>query len=194
MTIPERKERRRKEIALAVREFMKNSDFDSITVDDICNATGIAKGTFYHYFEGKDSLLDQILYPIDDYFASLEEEIYKCDSFLDSMCQFAEYYATYIAESGLKMCRTVVLAMLSPNNKNYISESRGIINILNKLIEYWQEKGEATRALSSKRITHMYLVVLRGYMLSWYSSGGSYDLEAELTEHVRYLSSSLQSK
>lgn len=194
MSISDRQERRRKEIAVAVREFMKNSDFNSLTVDDICNATGIAKGTFYHYFEGKDSLLDEVLYPIDDYFESLEGELLACESFVEAMSQYSEYYTTYIAESGLKMCRTVILAMMSSNNKAYVSDDRGITNILTKIISHWQEKGEVTLEFSSQRITHMFLVVFRGYMLSWYSSDGSFDLGKEVTEHIRLLAKGLLRK
>jgi AcrR family transcriptional regulator len=194
MTISERQERRRKEIAIAVRDFMKNSDFDNITVDDICNATGIAKGTFYHYFEGKDSLLDEVLYPIDDYFASFEEELLGCDSFLEAISQYAEYYSTYISESGLKMCRTVILAMMSANNKTYVSDDRVIKNILIKIISQWQEKGEVTKDFIAERICSMFLVIFRGYMLNWYSENGSYDLGKEVSEQVRLLALSLQRK
>lgn len=194
MSITERQERRRKEIAVAVREFMKSSDFDSLTVDDICNATGIAKGTFYHYFEGKDSLLDEVLYPIDDYFESLKEELLSCEGFVEAMAQYSEYYTTYIAESGLKMCRTVILAMMSANNNAYLSDKRGITNILGDLISSWQEKGQVTMEFSAQRITHMFLVVYRGYMLSWYSSNGSFDLAQEVTEHIHLLSTGLLRK
>ncbi len=194
MSIPERQERRRREIAVAVREFMKSSDFDSLTVDDICNATGIAKGTFYHYFEGKDSLLDEVLYPIDDYFESLEEELLACEGFVDAMSQYSEYYTTYIAESGLKMCRTVILAMMSTNNKAYVSDQRGITNILAKLISHWQEKGEVTEEYSVQKMTHMFLVIYRGYMLSWYSSNGGFNLEKVVAEHIHLLATGLLRK
>ena len=55
MTVSEKQQKRRKEIAMAVREIMQKTNFNNITVDDICNATGIAKGTFYHYFSSKDA-------------------------------------------------------------------------------------------------------------------------------------------
>ena len=116
MTISEKQEKRRKEIAMAVREIMQKTNFSKITVDDICNATGIAKGTFYHYFSSKDSLLDQIAYPIDDFFASFEDELTENLSFLDAINQYTENYATYVTTSP-EMCHTVIQAMLSSGNK-----------------------------------------------------------------------------
>lgn len=194
MTVSERQEKRRMEIAAVVREFMKDHDFDSITVDDICNATGIAKGTFYHYFEGKGSLLSQVLYPIDDYFASLEDELLKCDSFVGAICEYVGFYATYIAESGLKMSRTVILSMISNKNTLYISKRRGLVRTLLDIIQYWKEKGEVPAELSSERICHMFIVLIRGYLLDWYSCGGSYDIEEELVEHARLFALSIVHK
>jgi AcrR family transcriptional regulator len=185
LTVSEKQEKRRREIAMAVREFIMNSNFDSITVDDICNATGIAKGTFYHYFNDKDSLMDQVLYPIDDFFDSLESELIKCDSFVEAIRQYAECYSTYVSASGLKMCRNVILAMMNTNNTTYVSRDRKVINILYEIIEYWQNKGEVTKEYSAEKICDIFVVVLRGYLLNWYSCNGSYDLTEAITLHTR---------
>jgi AcrR family transcriptional regulator len=185
MTVSEKQEKRRKEIAMAVREFIINSDFDNITVDDICNATGIAKGTFYHYFDGKDSLMDQVLYPIDDFFDSLEIDLLKCDSFVEAIRQYAECYSTYVSASGLNMCRNVILAMINSNNTTYVSRDRKVINILYQIIEYWQKKGEVTKEYSAEKICDIFVVVFRGYLLNWYSCNGSYDLAEAINLHSR---------
>lgn len=189
MTVSEKQEKRRREIALAVRDIMAKTEFDKITVDDICNATGIAKGTFYHYFSSKDSLLDQILYPIDDFFSSFENELLETPGFVDAITQFAENYATYITTSGTEMCRTVILAMISSGNSRFVSHERGVINILYKIISLWQKRGKITAELSIPQICEMFVVVLRGYILNWYISAGEYDLVDAMTTHLRLFAS-----
>lgn len=189
MTVSEKQEKRRREIAAAVREFFKDTDFEKVSVDDICNATGIAKGTFYHYFSGKDSLLDQIMYPIDDFFDNLKDDLLKCKCFLDAVRQFSECYSTFINASGLNMCRTVTLAMLSPNNRNFISKERSVVNTLYGMIEFWQKQGEVTDEFTAQEICDMFMVVLRGYLLNWYSLKGSYDLSSVLGTHMRIFAS-----
>ena len=189
MTVFEKQEKRRREIALAVREIMKKTEFDKITVDDICNATGIAKGTFYHYFSSKDSLLDQIIYPIDDFFSNFEEELLEIPGFIEAITQFAENYATYVTTSGMEMCRTVILAMMISGNSRFVSHERGVINILYKIISHWQQKGEITSEFSAKEICEMFVVVLRGYILNWYVSGGEYDLVDTMITHLRLFAS-----
>lgn len=187
MTVSEKQEKRRREIAMAVREFIMNSDFDSITVDDICNATGIAKGTFYHYFCDKESLLNQVLYPIDDFFASLEIDLLQCDSFIDAIRLYADSYSTYITTSGLIMCRNVILTMISSNNQKYLSRARKLINILHEIVEYWQNKGEVTKEYSAEKISDMFIIALRGYLLNWYACSGSYDFAQAVILHTRLL-------
>jgi len=190
MTVSEKQEKRRREIALAVRDIMTETDFNKITVDDICNATGIAKGTFYHYFSSKDSLLDQILYPIDDFFSSFESELLDSSGFVESITQYAESYATYVTTSGVEMCHTVILAMISSANSRFVSYERGIINTLYRIICLWQEKGEVTKEYSAQQICEMFVVVLRGYILNWYICGGNYDLIETMTTHLRLFASS----
>lgn len=38
-------------------ELFKQKGFDNVTVNDICNAANITKGTFYYHFKSKDDLL-----------------------------------------------------------------------------------------------------------------------------------------
>lgn len=190
MTVSEKQEKRRREIALAVRDIMAKTEFDKITVDDICNATGIAKGTFYHYFSSKDSLLDQILYPIDDFFSNFEDELLETTGFIEAITQFVENYATYVTTSGMEMCRTVILAMMSSRNSSFVSHERGVIHTLYNIIDFWQKRGKVTAEFSAKQICEMFVVVLRGYILNWYVSSGEYDLIETMTTHLQLFASS----
>jgi len=189
MTVSEKQQKRRKEIAMAVREIMQKTNFNKITVDDICNATGIAKGTFYHYFSSKDSLLNEITYPIDDFFSNFEEELTQNLSFTEAINLYAENYATYVTTSGVEMCNTVILAMINSSNKRFISHDRTAINLLYKIISLGQERGEVTTEYSAKQICHMFVVFLRGYILNWYACGGDYDLVDAITTHLRLFAS-----
>ncbi len=55
------KEVRREEILRAARTLFGRSGFDRVTISEICDEAGIAKGTFYIYFKDKLSLLETIL-------------------------------------------------------------------------------------------------------------------------------------
>ena len=58
--------RREREKALgeaALRLFVERG-LDGVTIDDITQAAGVAKGTFYRYFEDKAALVDTLLEPV----------------------------------------------------------------------------------------------------------------------------------
>ncbi len=59
--------RRRKVVATAAKLFAERG-YDSTSISDLTNATGLAAGGLYHYIEGKDELLiaicDELLEPL----------------------------------------------------------------------------------------------------------------------------------
>ena len=58
--------RREREKALgdAALELFVARGLDGVTIDDITQAAGVAKGTFYRYFEDKAALVDTLLEPV----------------------------------------------------------------------------------------------------------------------------------
>jgi AcrR family transcriptional regulator len=58
--------RRERERALrdAALQLFVERGLDGVTIDDITQAAGVAKGTFYRYFEDKAALVDALLEPV----------------------------------------------------------------------------------------------------------------------------------
>ena len=57
---------RRHEIVTTARSLFFSNGYDQTTVAEIIGAIGIAKGTFYHYFGGKEELLEAVIELITD--------------------------------------------------------------------------------------------------------------------------------
>lgn len=54
-------EERRNEILDAAQELFMNKGFEETSVSDIVKKVGVAQGTFYYYFDSKDTILNAIL-------------------------------------------------------------------------------------------------------------------------------------
>jgi len=54
----------RKAIIEAAERLWRHSGFDAVSVDEICQAAGVAKGTFYFYFPRKEHLLVILRYDL----------------------------------------------------------------------------------------------------------------------------------
>ena len=50
----------KKKIVSAAWRLFYEQGYDNTTVDDIVEESGTSKGSFYHYFDGKDALLSSL--------------------------------------------------------------------------------------------------------------------------------------
>ncbi|MDF2587580.1 MAG: TetR family transcriptional regulator [Anaerocolumna sp.] len=66
---------RRNEILDAAGRLFSIKGYDKCTVNDILDAVGIAKGTFYYYFKSKEEVLDAIIERVTELVVSRAEEV-----------------------------------------------------------------------------------------------------------------------
>ena len=59
--------------------------YDNTTVEEIIDASQTSKGSFYHYFEGKDSLLGSLSYIFDEEYERLREGFSEEQSAFDKL-------------------------------------------------------------------------------------------------------------
>ena len=53
--------KQRNKIIDTTEQLLADKGYDNTSVNDVIRSSGIAKGTFYHYFSSKDALLDHLL-------------------------------------------------------------------------------------------------------------------------------------
>ena len=61
----------KKKIVSAAWKLFYEQGYDNTTVDDIVEESGTSKGSFYHYFEGKDALLSSLSFLFDEKYEEL---------------------------------------------------------------------------------------------------------------------------
>ena len=69
--MPKRRQSTKSRIVKAAWSLFYRKGYDSTTVEDIINASKTSKGTFYHYFKGKESLLNSLSYLFDQKYEEL---------------------------------------------------------------------------------------------------------------------------
>ena len=60
-------------IVSAAWKLFYEQGYEDTTVDDIVYESGTSKGSFYHYFSGKDALLSSLSYLFDEKYAELTD-------------------------------------------------------------------------------------------------------------------------
>ena len=59
----------------AAWELFYEQGYEDTTIDEIIERSGTSKGSFYHYFEGKDALLGSLSFLFDEKYAELKETL-----------------------------------------------------------------------------------------------------------------------
>ncbi len=113
-----RKEKVRGLEEAALRLFLERG-LDGVTIDDITQACGVAKGTFYRYFDDKDALVESLLAPVRE---ELVEALELCGRALGAARDVAAMVDAYRALSGTFFG---VILKHAGMVRLYLQESRG---------------------------------------------------------------------
>jgi len=104
--------------------------YDDTTVEDIIEESGTSKGSFYHYFAGKDALLSSLSYLFDEKYEEIEEEIDpEMGSFEKLMYYNEQLFGMIETVSQSIFLQGFILPSLSQKAKSiFLTEAEHIIN------------------------------------------------------------------
>lgn len=75
MRIVKEHDERKNEIIQAAATLFTEKGYEQCSVNDILNAVGIAKGTFYHYFKSKEDVLDAAVEKVSEQVLAQVQEV-----------------------------------------------------------------------------------------------------------------------
>lgn len=61
MTLTKKAERTKEKLLASAQKLINERGYDRVSVEDITKDSGVAKGTFYHYFKTKDEIVGEIV-------------------------------------------------------------------------------------------------------------------------------------
>jgi len=94
--------------------FYKNG-YEHTTVDEIIAASKTSKGTFYHYFKGKEALLNTLSYLFDEKYEELSGSVEPSLSVSDKLLFFNHELFKMIEESvDVNLLASLYSSQLSP--------------------------------------------------------------------------------
>ena len=76
-------------IVSAAWKLFYEQGYDNTTVEEIIAESGTSKGSFYHYFEGKDALLETLSILFDEKYEELQGVAEAMDAVAVCICLFA---------------------------------------------------------------------------------------------------------
>lgn len=165
-------------IVSAAWQLFYEQGFESTTVDEIIRLSGTSKGSFYHYFESKDSLIGSLAYLFDEKYVELERELdYELNA-VDNMIYLTRELCMMIENNiDIELLSRLYAQQLSKRGeKELLDHSRIYYRLLKKLVQLGQERGEITRRKSAGEIVRLYAIAERALLYDWCLHGGEYSL------------------
>ena len=171
-------------IVSAAWKLFYEQGYEDTTVDEIVEESGTSKGSFYHYFEGKDALLSSLSYLFDEKYQELMENIdQNMDSF-DQLIYLNQELFTMIENSiSLELlARLYSSQLVTKGEKHLLDRDRYYYKILKQIVKKGQEKGELRSDKSANELTKIYALCERALLYDWCICNGEYSLKSYARE------------
>ena len=141
-------------------------------------ASGTSRGSFYHYFDGKDSLLSSLSYLFDEKYDELSETMDATLSPFDKLILMNRELFLMIDNtvSVDLLCQLFATQLITSGEKHMLSPNRTYYKLLRQVISEGKQAGFFKEEFSVNDISKAYAMFERGLMYDWCISSGSYSL------------------
>ena len=152
--------------------------YDDTTVDAIIQESGTSRGSFYHYFEGKDALLSSLSYLFDEKYEELMDELDpQMDSFDQLMYLNRELFAMIENSISLDLlARLYSSQLVTRGDKHLLEHNRTYYKVLRQIIQQGQQRGELRSDVTVNEMVRVYAMCERAFIYDWCLSNGDYSL------------------
>lgn len=165
-------------IVSAAWKLFYDQGYEDTTIEEIIAESGTSKGSFYHYFEGKDALLGSLSYMFDEKYMELEEQLTEEMSACEILLFLNRELFEMIEKSvDIELLGRLFSTQLTTKGQKYLMDySREYYKLLKRIAVEGKERGELTDEMSVSEIVKYYAMCERGILYDWCLCDGEYSL------------------
>ena len=174
----------RKKLVAAAKKIICEKGLSNTSVDEITEACGVAKGTFYTYFKRKEDIVFELS---GEMFGEiLESALHLQGTALQKLEYYMVSFSGYIEKSSLKLAQDWVKNSAAPDvcadgKKKLEQDLLDMKALLRSFIESGELCADAPVDLLARTLTE----ALYGQMLCWCMSGGAFGFEERTRQFCR---------
>ena len=166
-------------ISAAWRLFYEQG-YDETTVEDIVFESETSKGSFYHYFDGKDALLGTLANVFDEKYEELKDTMDPALDAVDKLI-YLNHELFLMIDSGVSLdllSRLLSTQLLARGEKHLLDRNRTYFKLLRQIIAEGQRAGQLRTDRTVNEIVKAYALWERALLYDWCLCGGDYSLVA----------------
>lgn len=168
----------------ALRLFHEKS-FETVTLSEICQKSGINKHTFYYYFKSKDDLLEKF-YEIPCRLSSSDvTDILSSESYAEQLWLLHKKFIDFVVSSGISIIRQLMIKNLTEDVGTFHlnPEQREFFHLEMNIITKGQASGQFLNKTDPKALLILLHQSIHSVALIWVIKKGCFDY----VKTVRYL-------
>lgn len=165
-------------IVAAAWQLFYEQGYENTTVDEIVESSETSKGSFYHYFGGKDALLGTLSDLFDEKYESLQETMDPNMPALDKLL-FLNSELFRLIENSVSLdllARLLSTQLVTSGEKHLLNHKRTYYRMLRRTIAQGQERGEIATRHSVSDLVKRYALCERALLYDWCLCSGEYSL------------------
>lgn len=162
-------------------ELFKTKGYNNVTINEICKACNIVKGTFYYNYKSKDQLLLNYFFLTNKDIDKKIETIDQSGSWLDKCWQYKKLYLQSLSDLGPDMLKSLILVDFN-NGVNLFDYSlndfdpvttkiREKVILLTKLA---QENNELRPDIDPYELSECFASATLGIAAKWSAQNGNF--------------------
>lgn len=170
----------RGKIVNAAWKLFYEQGYEDTTVEEIIELSHTSKGSFYHYFDGKDALLSTLSLLFDEKYEDLTDILaQKPQMTAMERLLFLNSELFGMIENSISMdllARLLSTQLITNGEKHLLDHNRTYYKLLRKIIAHGQDCGELCTSLSVSEMVKLYALSERALLYDWCLCGGEYAL------------------
>ena len=166
-------------IVSAAWKLFYEQGYDDTTVEEIILKSGTSKGSIYHYFSGKDSLLSSLSYLFDEKYEEIRPELDNIESCFEKLL-FLNRELFDMIENNISLdllARLYSSQIVTTGEKHLLDHNRLYYKLLRSIVSDGQKSGELTSDMTSNEIVKSYAMLERAFLYDWCLCNGDYSLK-----------------
>ena len=165
-------------IVSAAWKLFYEQGYEDTTVEEIIELSGTSKGSFYHYFDGKDALLSTLSSLFDEKYEELTGLLTPEMTAMEQLLFLNRELFHMIEDSiSLDLLARLYSTQLTTNGeKHLLDHNRIYYKLLRKIIAKGQSEGQLSSRSNVNEMVKLYALCERALLYDWCLCAGEYAL------------------
>lgn len=170
-------------------ELIKTKGYSNVTIDEICDKSGVTKGAFYHHFRSKKDILQSSYLDADSRILNKLPNIMKNKYSLEQIKEITLIYAEVVQYKGVEITKQNIRNHLDSTKETndfysnfYGPQKRPVIEIQLAILKNGQKNNEVREDILPENILRYIISAFNGFILDWCFHNGNYDFKEKIEE------------